>query len=88
VFKLAAATGQYEATINGGFLYSADKIMVPTGAATPSAVAGGVNDLADGKVDLTWSNNGHLVTIHLVGVDAATEAGMQANAIATVFGTY
>lgn len=89
-FKLADnPTASYEVTINGGFLYSADKISVPVGSALPSAVAGGVNNVTDGNVDLTWVDNNQIVTIHLVGVDAATEAGLQANAVSsTVFGTF
>lgn len=89
-FKLADnPTASYEVTINGGFLYSADKILVPVGSTLPSAVAGGVNNVTDGNVDLTWVDNGQIVTIHLVGVDAATEAGLQANAVSsTVFGTF
>lgn len=89
-FKLADnPAASYEVTINGSFLYSADKILVPVGSNLPSAVAGGVNDVTDGNVDLTWVDNGQIVTIHLVGVDAATEAGLQANAVSsTVFGTF
>lgn len=89
-FKLADnPTASYEVTINGSFLYSADKILVPVGSTLPSAVAGGVNNATDGNVDLTWVDNGQIVTIHLVGVDAATEAGLQANAVSsTVFGTF
>ena len=90
IFKLVGGTTSgYETTIKGGFNYLTDKIQVPVGTTNPSALAGGVNNVADGAVDLTWSNNGNLVIIHLTGVDANTEVAMQANAVSsTVFGTY
>lgn len=87
-FKLATAASSYEVTINGGFNYTNDQILVPIGSSKPGALPGGVNDVTDGNVDLTWSNNGNVVTIHLVGVDPSTEAAMQANAVSSVFGTY
>jgi hypothetical protein len=87
-YKLAAATSSYEVTISGGFNYASDKILVPTGSTTPSAIASTTNNVTDGKVDLTWASNGNLITIHLIGVDATTEAALQANAVASVFGTY
>jgi hypothetical protein len=88
IFKLVAPTSDTEMTISG-FNSSADKILVPVGSTTPSAVYGGVNNgAADTAVDLTWSNNGHVVTIHLTGVNTTTEGVMQANALSSVFGTY
>jgi hypothetical protein len=86
-FKLVAPTSSYETTISG-FDYATDKILVPTGANTPSAVYGGVNIVDDGKVDLSWSNNGQLVTIQLTGLSVNTEHALAANAVSSVFGTY
>ncbi|MDD5286948.1 MAG: hypothetical protein PHD54_13935 [Desulfuromonadaceae bacterium] len=91
VFRLAAATTSYAVTINGGFLWSADKISVPTGSPNPSALAGGVNSVTDGNVDLSWVSGGNLVTIHLTGLDAISEAAMQSNAgnvTSVVYTTY
>ena len=89
IFKLAGGTTAGYTTTITGFNYLADKIQVPVGQTFPSAVAGGVNDVADGQVSLTWSNNSQAVTILLTGVDAVTETAMQANAVnAMVYGTY
>ena len=88
-FKLTGGTTSSYSTTITGFNYLNDKILVPAGSTNPSALAGGVNNVADGNVDLSWSNNGNLVTIHLTGLSANTETAMQANAVSsTVFGTY
>ena len=88
-FKLTGGTTSgYQTTITG-FNFFNDKILVPAGSTNPSALAGGVNNVADGNVDLSWANNGNLVTIHLTGLDTNTETAMQANAVSSsVFGTY
>lgn len=91
VFRLAAATTSYSVTISGGFLWSADKIAVPTGSTNPSALAGGVNNVTDGAVALTWISGGNTVTINLTGLDATSEAALQSNAgnvTSVVYTTY
>jgi hypothetical protein len=84
-------TVSYEATISGGFKYPADKISYPSGTNRPSALAGGVNDLIDGKVLLTWIVNGKVVLINLTGLDAISEGALQSSApdaAANIYTTY
>ena len=81
MFRLTATGGTaYSVTITGGFSVATDKIAVPTGSTQPSALAGGVNDLADGNVALTWSNGGQNVTINLTGLSTVNENLLQSNA--------
>jgi hypothetical protein len=84
-------TVNYAATITNGFKFGQDSISYPVGTNRPSALAGGVNDVIDGKVELTWSVNSHLVTILLSDLDAISEAGLQssaADAVSAIYKTY
>jgi hypothetical protein len=84
----AATTAGYTVTINGGFLWSADKIAVPVGSNIPSALAGGVNAVTDGAVSLSWNSNGQIVTINVTGLDSISEGALQSNSVPSLFTTY
>ena len=83
-----ASTSGYSATITGGFSYLNDKISYPAGGVKPSAMPGGVNDLADGNVDLTWISNGQIVTIRVSGLASIDEQALESNAVPAIYTTY
>lgn len=89
VFTVAnATTAPYSAIISGGFNYTQDKISLPEGSLKPKANAGGVNNVADGNVDLTWNSNGNEVTLSFTGVDAKTEAALQSNLVTSFYSDF